>query len=770
MPAIRPFQSDVTAFPGRRAADVAAHRRLVWRSYTLSLVLLLVASFTLPPGEARAAERTFSNDVMAVLSKAGCNLGVCHGNQNGKGGFKLSLRGQDPQADLLALSRDQFGRRADLLEPDRSLLLLKPTAQVAHQGGRRFRVDSVEYQILRQWIAAGMPGDGVNAPRLERLDVSPRELVVVEPEQRVQLKVEAVFSDGKRRDVTGMAVYDAAEPLVTIDHDGLVHRESTGETTVLVRYLRLQVPVRLAFVPSRPDFVWSGPPPANFIDELVFAKLRSLRMNPSSAAGDAVFLRRAYLDALGVLPTTDETRRFLADGDSDKRAKLVDRLLDRPEFADSWALKWSDLLRNEEKVLDAKGVEAFHHWIRQAIAEGRPLDQFVRELVLARGSTYTNPPANFYRANRDPVARAEAAAQLFLGVRLQCAKCHNHPFDRWTQHDYYRWAGFFARVKYKIVENRRGDVNDGHEFDGEQIVWMAPDGEVQDPRDHEPMTPCFLGEPLRALDADRDRLEELAEWITAAENPFFARAQANRIWFHLLGRGIVEPIDDFRSTNPATNPALLEALAADLVAHRFDLRRLVRTIMSSRTYQLSAIPNDTNRDDERNFSHALIRRLSAEQLLDALSQATESPLHFAGYPVGLRAGQLPGVQAMRFRHNGAARADQFLVLFGKPPRLLTCECERSTESTLSQTFQLVSGPTINELLTRRDNRLGRLLASNRPNAELIDELYLAALSRPPAGEESRRVLAYLDQSADRRAALEDVLWGLVNAKEFLLRH
>ncbi|HUY88685.1 MAG TPA: DUF1549 domain-containing protein [Pirellulales bacterium] len=695
-------------------------------------------------------------------------MGVCHGNQNGKGGFKLSLRGQAPQLDWLALSREQFGRRADPLDPDRSLLLLKPTAQVAHQGGRRFRPDAAEYRILRQWIAAGMPADPTIAV-LERLEVTPLEQVVVEPADRVQLRATAVFSDGKRRDVTSLAVYEAGNPNVSIDHDGLVRREAMGETTVLVRYLERQTPVRLAFVPARPDFVWNGPEPLDYIDRHVFNKLRSLRMNPSEPASDTVFLRRAFLDALGILPTAEEAREFVAEERPDKRARLIDALVERPEFADGWALKWSDLLRNEEKVLDQKGVQAFHHWIRRGIADGKPLDRFVRELITARGSTYTNPAANFYRANRDPVTRAEAAAQLFLGVRLQCAKCHNHPFDRWTQGDYYRWAGFFARVQYKIVENRRQDQNDGHEFDGEQIVWMADQGEVKDPRTSETMTPCFLGEPTPALPADRDRLEELAAWITQPDNPFFAQAQANRIWQHLFGRGIVDPIDDFRSTNPPANAPLLAALADDFAASGFHLKHLVRAIMNSRTYQLSAVPNSTNQDDETNFSHALVRRLSAEQLFDALSQAIGAAPHFEGFPVGMRAGQLPGVQAVRFRRGTASRDDQFLVLFGKPPRLLTCECERSTETTLGQTFQLVSGPVVNRLLTRGDNRLGQLLASGQSNAATLDELYWRTLSRPPSAEELQGAASYLEKTPDRRAALEDVLWSLLNAKEFLLR-
>jgi hypothetical protein len=696
-------------------------------------------------------------------------MGVCHGNQNGKGGFKLSLRGQDPRADFLTLSREQFGRRADTIAPDRSLLLLKPTAQVAHQGGRRFRDDSAEYAILRQWIAAGMPADPPSTPTVERLEVTPVEQVLVEPADKVQLRAVAVLSNGARRDVTKMAVYEPANPIVSISHDGLVERQAMGETTVLARYLQSQAAVQLAFVPARADFVWSGPSPVNYVDEHVFAKLRSLRMNPSAAASDGVFLRRAFLDALGIPPTAEEARAFAADAGGDKRARLIDQLLQRPEFADWWSLKWADLLRNEEKVLDEKGVQSFQHWIRRGVADGKPLDQFVRELVTARGSTYISPAANFYRANRDPVTRAEAAAQLFLGVRLQCAKCHNHPFDRWTQGDYYRWAGFFARVQYKIVENLRRDINDGHEFDGEQIVWMADEGEVKDPRTSEAMEPCFLGEPAPALPADRDRLEELAAWITAPENPFFARAQANRIWHHLLGRGIVDPIDDFRATNPPSNAPLLDALAADFVAGGFDLRRLVRVIMNSRTYQLSAEPNDTNRDDEANFSHALVRRLSAEELFDALSRATGVASHFEGFPAGLRAGQLPGVQAMRFRRGTVSRDDQFLVLFGKPPRLLTCECERSSETTLGQAFQLVSGPVLNRLLTREDNCLGKLLAAGKSGAETIEELYWSALSRAPSGEELRATTAYLEKAGERRAALEDILWGLLNSKEFLLR-
>jgi hypothetical protein len=712
----------------------------------------------------------FSSDVMAVLSKAGCNQGTCHGNQNGKGGLKLSLRGQDPPLDRVALIGEFYGRRIDRLAPDQSLILLKPTMQLAHEGGRRFAADSPEYDILRRWIAQGAPADPPGAPELTGLDVGPREAVLVEPELTVQLRAIATFSDGSTRDVTRLAVYEPANRLTSVSHDGLARREGLGECTVLVRYLHLQVPVRLTFVPARPDFVWQNPPEHNYIDRHVFAKLRLLRMNPSDLADDHVFLRRVYLDLLGILPTAEEARSFVADTASDKRSRLIDELLQRPEFAEFWALKWSDLLRNEEKVLDRKGVQNFHGWIRRSIAQNQPLDEFVRELVAARGSTYSHPPANYYRANRDAVTRAEATAQLFLGTRLQCAKCHNHPFDRWTQDDYYRWAGLFARVQYKILENNRRDRNDKHEFDGEQVVWIDQTSEVNDPRTGQPVEPKFLGADTPEFTAGQDRLEELACWLTHPNNRRFARSQANRIWFNLLGRGIVDPIDDFRATNPPSHPELLDALAADFIEHGFDVRHMIRTIMNSRTYQLSSLPNGTNLGDEATFSRALVRRLSAEQLLDSLCQVTGVPARFNGYPEGIRAGQIPGVRAARGRDNPAKSGDQFLQLFGKPPRLLTCECERSTETTLGQTVQLISGSTLNELLTHPENRLSKLLASDRLPAEIIDELYWTALSRPPTSQELEAAVAYLRESRDRRAALEDVTWALVNAKEFVLRN
>ena len=737
---------------------------------TFRVIVALLALITYAPlfGAERSDSISFRNDVMPVLSKAGCNAGACHGNRNGKGGFKLSLRGQDPQADYDALTRDFFARRTNPLEPDHSLILLKPTAQIAHDGGQRFRPDSPEYQIVRRWIAAGTPRDDASTPTLERLEVTPSQSVLVEPQDHLQIDAIAVFSDGTRRDVSDLAVYEQSSELASISHDGLVQRQRMGETAVVVRFLQRQQVVRLAFVPARPEFAWQPPPAHNYIDEYVFFKLRTLRMNPSRPCTDGQFLRRAYFDLLGVLPTAQEARDFMAATGPDKRSRLVDQLLERPEYADFWALKWSDLLRNEERTLDRKGVQNFHHWIRQCIADNEPLDQFARQLLSARGSTYLNPAANYYRANRDPVTRGEATAELFLGVRLQCAKCHNHPFDRWSQDDYYDWADVFARVDYKILENRRTDTNDSHEFIGEQIVFEKPQGEVEDPRAGHADRPRLLGQS-QPIDDAQDRLDALAQWVTSPDNPFFARAQVNRIWYHLMGRGLVDPVDDFRITNPPSHPELLDALAKDFVAHHYDVRYLIRLIMGSQVYALSSEPNDTNAADEINYSHVVPRRVTAEQLLDAQHEVIGLPAEFAGYPRGTRASQIAGVHATRPREARPTSADQFLVTFGKPPRLLVCECERSSETTLGQTFQLISGPEMARLLSAPDNQIARLLDEAKSDEQAIEDLYWTALTRAPTAAERVAMCEHVRQASDRRKGLEDVAWALLNAKEFVLR-
>jgi hypothetical protein len=716
----------------------------------------------------RAETVSFRNDVMAVLSKAGCNLGTCHGNQNGKAGFKLSLRGEDAEWDHRALTRDMFGRRTNPNDPDQSLVLLKATAQLAHEGGQRFKNDSREYAMLREWIMGGMKDDGQVAPTPSRLIVTPAEKILIEPSKEVQFRVEAEFTDGSRRNVTSLACYEPSAQSVKVTPDGLAQSTRAGEATVIVRYLNQQVPVRLAFVPNRPAFAWSNPRAENFIDEHIFAKLKSLRINPSEVCSDTEFVRRAYLDLPGILPTADEARSFAKDRDGRKRARFIDELLQRPEFADFWALKWADLLRNEEKVLDTKGVQAFYRWIRQSVAENKPVDQFVRELLTARGSTYENPAANYFRALRDPVTRAESTAQLFLGTRLQCARCHNHPFDRWTQADYYDWADVFAPVAYKIIDNRRRDGLDTHEFNGEQIVWRSDKSEVKNPRTGKPARARLLGS-VTPMESEEGELERLANWLTSPGNKLFARAQVNRIWYHLIGRGIVDPIDDFRPTNPPSIPSLLDALADEFAQHKYDLRHIVRVIMNSRAYQTSVMPNESNVSDESNFSHTLVRRLTAEQLLDAQNEVTGVPSRFNGYPAGVHAAQIPGVRAARGRERKLSDADVFLKVFGKPERVLTCECERSMETTMGQAFQLISGPGINELLTESDNRLGKLLKSGKPPEAMVNELYWTALSRAPTVAESEQCAKRLTAAKDQRRALEDLTWALLNAKEFVLR-
>jgi hypothetical protein len=710
---------------------------------------------------------SFRQEVMPILARAGCNQGACHGNLNGKGGFKLSLRGEDPAADFATLTREMFARRTDRHHPDESLILRKPAGLVSHEGGPRFSTDSTEYRLLRRWIADGCPDDPSGLPALASLSVTPTSRILFEPADHVKIDVTARFRDGSVRDVTHLAVFDpTVAGAVRITPDGTVTRLRSVELNVLVRYLDRQVPVTLAFLPAREQFTWNDTPLTHPVDRHLFPQLKALRLTPSPIAPDHIFLRRAYLDALGILPAADEARAFLDDSSPSKREKLIDHLLGRPEFADFWAQKWSDLLRNEEKALDRKGVRIFHQWIRDSIAAGKPLNEFARELISARGSTYQNPPANLYRSLREPYARAEAIAQVFLGIRIQCAKCHNHPFERWTQDDYHEFAAFFGRIDYRIVENNRRDKFDKHEFDGEQVVFLARGGGLKHPRRGEVMAPRILGASQPA--GDGDPLDTLANWVASPDNPYFAKAQANRVWLHLFGRGLVEPNDDFRTSNPPVNAPLLDELAKCFTESRFDLRSLVRLIMTSRAYQLSSSPSATNAEDENHFSKAIVQPLEAEQLLDAVAQVTGSPPKFDGYPQGTRAGQVAALaQERRSRKGGDA--ERFLKAFGKPERLLSCECERAEDVGLAQAFQLLTGEMLQEMLADPDNRIGGLLVSGKSDREIIEELYLTALARRPTADETNRLTDFIAKAKDRRRAVEDVVWGLVNAKEFLLR-
>lgn len=703
---------------------------------------------------------SFRNDVMPLLSRAGCNMGSCHGNASGKGGFQLSLRGDDPAFDYHALTRDSLARRVSPADPDHSLALLKPTGQLPHEGGTRFAAGSPEAETLRNWIAAGAMDDKATAPRLVSLQVEPTDRIVPRAGVVVPLRVTARFNDGSIRDVTRQAAFDLSDPAqAEVSADGVVNARRPGELTVAVRFLEGRGVSRLAFLPDRPGFVWKAPPEQNAIDTHVFAKLKALQIEPSSLAADPVFLRRAYLDCIGRLPSPDETRSFLADRRPEKRSRLIDGLLDRPEFADFWALKWADLLRNEEKTMGAKGVWTFQRWLRDQIAADAPLDQMVREIVAARGSTWTNPPSSFHRTNRDPMTAAETVAQVFLGVRLQCARCHNHPFDDITQDDYYGLAAYFSNIKRKEVNNLRRDNLDKHEINGDEVIYLSgPAGMVQ-PRSGARLAPRPPGGPP-CPERDWGRaVDHLADWLTR-NNRQFAANLANRVWFHLMGRGVVEPVDDFRESNPPSNPQLLDALTSRLTDEGMRLKPLIAFIMNSRTYQLDAAPTVSNAEDAANFSHAAVRLPPAEVLLDAISDVLQVPDRFPGAPNHVRACQFPGVSA----------GSPFLKVFGKPERLLTCECERNESTTLAQAFQMISGEAVRRKLEDSENRIGHLLMRKNPPEFILEELYLAALCREPAPAERSAILAHVRGASSPSVGWQDVAWALINSKEFLLRH
>ncbi|WP_250846991.1 DUF1549 and DUF1553 domain-containing protein [Aquisphaera insulae] len=724
-----------------------------------STILLLLAS-TASAADADAPGVSYRNDIVPLLSSAGCNMGACHGNASGKGGFKLSLRGDDPAFDLRVLTRESFGRRICAEQPDSSLIVLKPTGQVPHEGGIRFAASSPEAKALRAWIAGGAADDLATAPRLRSIAVEPAVQIVTDPVRSVQLRVVAAFEDGSSRDVTRQCAFDLSDPTVAeVSVSGLVRARRLGEVAVAVRYLKGRGVSRLTFLPDRPSFDWHGPPPVNVVDEQVFARLRSLRVNPSPPAADHAFLRRSYLDATGRLPSPDEARAFLADTDAGKRTRLVEALVARPEFADFWALKWADLLRNEEKTMGDKGVWVFQRWLRDAIAADVPLDEIARRIVAGRGSTWSNPPASFHRTNRDPTTAAESVAQVFLGIRLQCARCHNHPFDDWTQDDYYGLAACFSNVRRKEPSNARSDKLDSHEINGDEIIFTSGPASMLQPRTRERLAPRPPGGPALASGDGSRALDELADWLTRG-NRQFARNLANRVWFHLMGRGLVEPVDDFRASNPPSNPELLEALTDELIARGMRLRPLVVLIMSSHAYQLDGRPVGGEDDDPSTHAHASVRLLPAEVLLDAISQVTDVPDRYKEAPARLRAVQLPGIGA----------ENPFLKVFGKPERLLTCECERTDSTTLAQAFQMINGPSVRKKLAHPENRIGRLLNARTPPDQILEELYLAALCRKPTVVESRAILQHVRSSSSPTEGWRDAAWAILNSKEFLLRH
>ncbi|HUQ69125.1 MAG TPA: DUF1549 and DUF1553 domain-containing protein, partial [Planctomycetaceae bacterium] len=693
---------------------------------------------------------SFKNETQMALTKSGCNMGACHGSPSGKGGFRLSLRAYDPVLDIMTLRSEFFGRRINIMEPSESLLLKKPLMDVAHGGGKRIRKGDPNHRVLEQWIAEGMQLDAPTSANLLKIETLPAGRVLRFPADRQQIVVMGHFSDGSVRDLTPLTDFSSSsESIGSVDVNGLVTKHGRGETAVLARYLDKMATCQITFLEDVPGFAWNNPPEYTFVDTRVFEKLKTLQIAPSDVCTDDEFLRRAYLDTTGRLPTIAEAQAFHQDTSPSRRQVLVDQLLDTNDFASYWSLKWSDLLRSNSKKLQAAGVHKFRRWVFENVRDDRPMDQFARDLLTASGSVYENPAANYWRASRDPQDATETTAQLFLGVRIQCAKCHNHPFERWTQDNYYGIAAAFTRIGRKKTPD-----------DTEEVIFTQDAGEVTQPRTGQQMKVHLLLKGDVDVPADQDRRVVFAEWLTQPDNPFFAKSLTNRIWGHLMGRGIVEPVDDFRESNPPSNAPLLEELAKQFVEHGYSQKWVIRTIMNSRVYQLSSRSNDFNKNDELYNSHATTRLLAAEQLLDAICAVTDVSETFKDAPAGTRATELPEPPTDNY----------FLKIFGQPQREMACQCERSSESNLSQALQMINGPVVHNKLRDNNGRIAKMLAENKTDDEIIAAMYFAAVARPPVAEELAAAKHHIAGQADRRQALEDVGWAVLNSKEFLFQH
>ena len=724
-----------------------------------------------PTGVSPGGPPSFLHDVLPVLTRYGCNQGACHGKGAGQNGFRLSLRGYAPELDHAWITREFAARRIVLPDPDASGLLQKPSGRAMHEGGKLFDAHSRAYRLLRDWIAAGATGPKTEEARLVRVDVYPTHWHA-QVGQTQQLRVEATYSDGRCRDVTWLSKFESADAgQVSSDADGQVRVLRPGETSIRALFGG-QVAVCLVSVPyGKPVEAARLAKRNNFIDQHVFDKLATLGIEPSPECSDAEFLRRAFLDTLGILPTSDEVRSFLADQAADKRTRLVDALLERPEFADHWALFLGDLLQNRKErdhdVRGVKGVRAFHAWIRQQLIDHRPWDQIARDVLLARGRSSVHPAVGYYIVtvgeHRDPVYSevTDSVAQAFLGIRIGCARCHNHPSERYTQDDFYHFAAFFSRIRFQRQEPKKGDTTlllAGRE--GTEMHLAKEKVGVRQPRTGAFLVPRPLdGSAVAETAPGDDPREVLVKWLTHPSNDYFAGAMVNRIWKHYLGVGLVEPVDDLRASNPPSNPALFAALKKEFVQSKYNLRHLMRLILTSRTYQLSSATRPGNQSDQRFYSRYYVRRLPAEVLLDALSAATGVPDHFPGYPKGLRAGQLPDPGLKSY----------FLTVFGRSARVTACACERSGEVTLPQLLHLQNSETLLHKIHAPEGRLSQLLASKKSDDDILDELFLATLSRFPSPEKKAALKREL-AGDDRVEALRDLFWALLNSKEFAFNH
>lgn len=723
------------------------------------LILLAAA-----PAFAADAPRplNFANDIVPILTKGGCNSGGCHGKAGGQNGFKLSLLGFEPQEDYEHIVKEARGRRVFPGSPQQSLLLTKGTAQLPHGGGKKLDPASEDYADLVRWIREGMPYGKDSDPKMARISVEPAKLTMPLKGSQ-QLKVTAHYTDGSTRDVTKRALYEANEKaMAETSETGLVKLfDLPGDVAVMVRY-QGKVSTFRATVPLGAP-VAALPPVSNFVDDLVFAKLKTIGIPPSEIADDGTFIRRVTLDIAGRLPTASEMKDFMASKDANKRTALVDRLLESPDYAEFFANKWSALLRNQRtQPVYARGTYLFWQWIRDSIADNKPYDQFVREVVAAAGDIDHSPPVAWYRQVKEQKQQMEDVAQLFLGTRMQCAQCHHHPFEKWSQQDYYGFAAFFANVARKPSA-----------FTGEEFIYNKRGiAQTQNIRTKEQVMPTSLGGAALKLKPEQDPRLSLAEWMSAKDNPFFAHTLVNRYWKHFFNRGLVEPEDDMRETNPPVNPELLSALAADFIKSGYDLKKLIRTIATSTTYQLSAAPNAHNAKDRQNFSRYYPKRLNAEVLYDAVNTLLDVETNFAG--------QAPGTRAVALPDNSYNQSTYFLSVFGRPDSSSACECERTQEASLAQSLHLLNAADIQTQLARGNGRADMLTKDTRPDDDKITDLYHIALSRDPNADEVKFARSHLEKKTKaktgeeafkgKKEAYEDILWALLNTKEFLFNH
>jgi len=735
---------------------------MLWTSRQIAIAFMVVVFFgaaAVAADQANSGAVRFERDVVPALTKAGCNSGACHGSFQGRGGLTLSLLGFDPRRDHDVLFKDGRGRRIAPAAPDESLLLRKATGRMAHGGGKRFEIGSPLHRVLVDYIAQGMAPPSAELLTVSRLEVVPRDFVLRIGEQ-APIAVKAHWSDGVVRDVTATALFDALhEQLAEVTPAGQVTAKAHGRTAVTIRYhgqvaaIPVNMPFDAATAAGTNTVASTEPKPANLIDELVAAEWKKLGVSPAPLSSDAEFLRRVSLDLVGTLPTPEEIAKFLADPAPDKRAKLIDALLERPEYVDYWSLRWGDLLRAHRRYLGDKGLVAFRGWIRDSVRTNKPLDVMTRELLTAQGNLHTNGPVAYYFIDEKVEDLAETTAQVFMGVRMQCTRCHHHPFEVWGQEDYYGLAAFFSRLQTKDSGAQ------GARFGGPKSIRITPaDNPQRKPVVAMPLR--MFGEAPKLTDAEADVRRELADWLTKPDNPYFARNFANRAWASLFGPGLVEPVDDLRETNPASMPTVLDAITKDFVAHQFDQKHLLRTICNTRTYQLASELNPKRDADGRLCTHRVPKRIAAEVLLDAVSQATGTSEPFEGQPPGTRAISLPDPTIPSY----------FLMTFGRPLRNNPCECARGGTPDLAQALHLVNSTGLHDKVTKPDSRLGKLLAAKKTDNEIVPELYLATLSRHPTAEELAAVKELLAESPSREEGLQDLLWTLLNSTEFVFNH